>query len=114
MKELEFSGDVSIHQRCINSFTKVCKYTHGLSLDAMNEVFSTRADFYNTQQFNFFQTHILTWNQYVLNPIPYKANQLRNFKPENLKSSPSLTLFKNEIKLWECLIVLVINVRVLF
>ena len=68
----------------------------------MNEVFSTRINIYNTRQFNVFETHTPTWNRYGLNSIPYKANQLSNLLLENLKSSPSLTLFKNEIKLWQC------------
>ena len=100
---LRSSGDISIHQRCINSLlTEVYKYIHGLSPEIMNEVFSTRANIYNTRQFNVFETHIPTSNRYGLNSIPYKANQLWNLLPENLKSSPSLTLFKNEIKLWQC------------
>ena len=100
---LRSSGDISIHQRCINSLlTEVYKYIHGLSPEIMNEVFSTRANIYNTQQFNVFETHIPTSNRYGLNSIPYKANQLWNLLPENLKSSLSLTLFKNEIKMWEC------------
>ena len=49
------SGDISIHQRCINSLlTEVYKYAHGLSPEIMNDVFSTRANIYNTQQFNVF------------------------------------------------------------
>ena len=97
------SGDISIHQRCINSLlTEVYKYIHGLSPEIMNKVFSTRANIYNRQQFNVLETHISTLNRYGLNLIPYKANQLWNLLPENLKSSPLLTLFKNEIKLWQC------------
>ena len=101
---LRSSGDISIHQRCINFLlTEVYKYIHDLSPEIMNEVFSTRANIYNTRQFNVFETHILTSNRYRLNSIPYKANQLWNLLPESLKSSPLLTLFKNKIKLWRCL-----------
>ena len=39
---LRSSGDISIHQRCINSLlTEVYKYIHGLSPEIMNKVFST-------------------------------------------------------------------------
>ena len=79
----------------------------------MNEVFSTRANIYNTRQFNVFETHIPTSNRYGLNSIPYKANQLWNLLPENLKSSPSLALFKNEIKLWRCFNCLCSKLRLL-
>ena len=99
---LRSSGDISTHQRCMNSLlSEVYKYIHGLSPEIMNELFSTRA-IYNTRQYNIFKTHIPTSNRYGLNLIPYKANQLWNLLPENVKSSPSLTLFKNEIKLWWC------------
>ena len=93
----------SINIRCINSLlTKVYKYIHGLSPEMMNEVFSTRANIYNTRQFNIFETQIPTSSRYGLNSIPYKANQPWNLLLHNLKSSPSLTLFKNKIKLWQC------------
>ena len=99
---LRSSGDKSIHQRCINSLLiEVYEYIHGLSPEIMNEVFSTRVNIYNTRQFNDFETNIPTSNRYGLNSIPYKANQLWKLLSENLKSSSSLTLFKNEIKLWE-------------
>ena len=40
-----------------------------------------------------------TSNRYGLNSIPFKAKQVWNLLFENLKSSPSLTLLKKEIKL---------------
>ena len=50
---LRSSGDISIHQRCINSLlTEVYKYIHGLSPEIINEVFPTRANIYNARQFN--------------------------------------------------------------
>ena len=101
---LRSSGDISIHKRCIKSLlTEVYKYFHSLSPEIMNEVFSTRANIYNTRHFNIFETHIPTSNRYGLNSIPYKAKQLWNLLPKNLKSSLSLTLFKNEKKLWQFL-----------
>ena len=99
---LRTSGDMSIYCRRINSLlTKVYKYIHGLSPEIM-KVFYTRANVYNTQQFNVFETHTPTSNRYALNSIPYKADRLWNLLPENLKSSPLLTVFKKEIKLREC------------
>ena len=64
--------------------------------------FSTRANIYNTRQFNVFKTRIPTLSRCKLNSIPYKAKQLWDLLPENLKSSPSLTVFRNEMKLFEC------------
>ena len=126
---LTSSGNITIHQRCINSvLTEVYNYIHGLSPGIMNEVFSIGANTYNRRQFNVFETHIPTSNRYVLNSMPKKANQRPyrhttwiprsvvstsfqggihivccwNLLPKHLKSSPSLTLFKNKMKLWEC------------
>ena len=82
--------------------TEVYKYIHGLSSEIMNEVFSTRGNIYNARQFNVFETQIPTSDRYGLNSILYKANQLWNLLPENLKSTSSLTLFKNKIKLGQC------------
>ena len=100
---LRSSGDISIHQRCRKFLlTEVYKYVHGLSPEIMNEVFPTRANIYNTREFNVFETHIPTSNKCGLNSILYKTNQLWNLLPGNLKSSPLSVLFKNEIKLWQC------------
>ena len=87
-----------IHEQSLRLLTGVYKYIHGLSPETMNDVFSTRPNIYNTWQFNVFETHIPTLSRYGLNLIPYKANQLWNLLPENLKSSLSLSIFKNEIK----------------
>ena len=101
---LRSSGDISIYQRCMNSLsTEVYICIHGPSSKIMNKIFSTRKNIFNTRQFNVFQTHIPTLSRYGLNSMPYKANQVWNLLPENLKSSPSLTLFKNEIKLLGCI-----------
>ena len=41
------SGDISIHQRCMNSLTEVYKYNNRLFPETMNEVFSTGANICN-------------------------------------------------------------------
>ena len=111
---LRSSGGLSIHQRCINSLLpEVYKYIHGLSPEIMNEVFCSRANTYNTQ-FNVFETHIPSSDRCKLNSTAYKTHQLWNLLPENLKPYPSLTLFKNEIKFWECFNYPCNSVRVMF
>ena len=78
---LRSSGDKSIHQGFMNSLlTEIYKYIHGLSPEIMNDVFSARANIYNTRQFNVFETHTPTLNRCGSNSIPYKANQLWNPK----------------------------------
>ena len=96
---LRSSSDIFIHQRCINSLLiEVYKYIHGLSSEI-------RTMFSLPEQMSIIHGNLMfseTSNRYELNSIPYKANQLWNLLPENLKSSPPSTLFKSEIKLWEC------------
>ena len=53
----------------LKGLTEVYRYIHGLSPEIINEVFSTRANFCNTRQFNVFETHIPTSNRYGLNSI---------------------------------------------
>ena len=97
------SDDIWVYQKCINSLLpEVYKYIQGLSPKIMNKVFSTRANIYNTRQFNVFETHIPTSNRCGLNSIYFKANHLWNLLAENLKLSLPLTLFKNERKLSQC------------
>ena len=97
------SDDIWIYQKCVNSLLpEVYKYIQGLSPKIINKVFSTRANIYNTRQFNVFETHIPTSNRCGLNSIYFKANHLWNLLAENLKLSLPLTLFKNERKLWQC------------
>ena len=71
---LRFFGDISIHQRCINSLlTEVYKYIHVRSPEIMNKVFSTRADIHNTQQFIDIETHIPTSKRYGSNSIEFES-----------------------------------------
>ena len=63
---LRSTGDILIHQRCINFLlADVYKYIHGLSPEIMNEVFSTGANIYDTRQFNVFETNIPIKHTYV-------------------------------------------------
>ena len=96
-----FPGDISIYQRFINSLlTEVYKYAHGSSPEIMNDVFSTRANIYNTQQFNVFETDIPTLTDTVW--IRYLTKQTKS-GTYFLKTSDDLRhLLKNKIKLWEC------------
>ena len=74
-----------IHEQSLRLLTGVYKYIYGLSPETMKDVFSTKANIYNTRQFNVFETYIPTLSRYGLNLIPYKANQLWNLflKTEN-------------------------------
>ena len=65
----------------------------------------TRGNIHDTHQFHVFQTHIPTLNIYGLNSISYKANQLWNLLPKNLKSFLSLKqLWEYHLRhLWGCI-----------
>ena len=92
----------TIHQRCINVLlTEVYKYLNGCSPDLMNEVFYLRQSHYNLRNFNFFGTDHPR-NKYLLNSSVYRANQLRQALPSEIKDCASLRLLKNKIKTWHC------------
>ena len=101
------SGDISIHQSCINSL--LTKYTNIFMVFLLTSYrrlidFETTLCVYwdNTRPFNVSKTLLPTSNRYGLNLIPYKFNNPWNLLHQNLKSFPSLTLFKNKTKLWGC------------
>ena len=74
---MKSSGDLSIHQRCLNSsLTELHKYTYCLSPGIMNQVFSNRVNIYNTRQFNVLETHMPTLNRYGLNSIILTAGDM--------------------------------------
>ena len=81
---------------------EVYKFLHSDSPEIMNEIFNIQRNIYNLRSFNIFQTNIPRSNRYGLNSIPYRANQLWKILPENIKSSQSLSCFKDKIKNWCC------------
>ena len=100
---LSISKDTTIHQRCINFLmVEVYKFLHSDSPEIMNEIFTIQRNINNLRSFNIFQTNIPRSNRYGLNSIPYRANQLWKILPENIKSSQSLSCFKDKIKNWCC------------
>ena len=91
-----------IHQRFINILlTKVYKYLNGYFLDLMNEVFDLRQNYYNWRNFNIFATDNPR-NKFLLNYSVYRANQLWQTLPSEIKDCASLQLFKDKIKTWRC------------
>ena len=79
---LRSSSAIFIHQRCINSLLiEVYKYIHGLFPEIMNHVFSTRANIYNTRQFNVFWNLEQIWIEfYTLQSQP--TLELTSWKPQ--------------------------------
>ena len=81
---------------------EVYKYLNGLSPDIMNGLFKLRENTYNLWNFHTFQTENPRWLKYGLDAIPYRASQLWQQVPIDIRETASLTLFKNCIKTWKC------------
>ena len=67
----------------------------------MNEVFYLRQSYYNLRNFNVFATDIPR-KKYLLNSSVYRANQLWQALPSEIKDCASLQLFKDKMKTWRC------------
>ena len=99
---LSILNEKTIHQRCINVLlTEVYKYLNGYSPNLMNEVLHLRPNHYNLRNFNVFATDNPR-NKYLLNSSVYRANQLWQTLPSEIKNCELLQLFKNKIKTWSC------------
>ena len=91
-------NEKAIHQRCINVLlTEVYKYLNGYFPDLMNQVFYLRQNHYNLRNFNVFATNNPR-NKYLLNSFVYRANQLWQTLPSEIKRRASLQLYKDKIK----------------
>ena len=100
---LEEAHQITFHQRCINSLMiEVYKYLNGHSPDIMSDIFKLRENMYNLRNFHIFQTENPRSLKYGLDAIPYRASQLWQQVPTDIREAASLTLFKNRIKTWKC------------
>ena len=81
---------------------EVYKYLNGHSPDIMNDIFKLRENTYNLRNFHIFQTENPRSLKYGLDAIPYRASQLWQQVPIDIRETASLTLFKNCIKTWKC------------
>ena len=67
----------------------------------MNEVFYLRQNHYNLRNFNVFATDNPGY-KYLLNSSVYRANQVCQTLPSEIKDCALLPLFKDNIKTWRC------------
>ena len=101
---LDLTNEISPHQLCLNSLmTQVYKCLNGTSLDIMNDIFAVSKHQYNTRHYNLFVTDRPKSDRYGRNSIPYRANQIWNLLPRQIKNSVNLDSFKLKIKQWPCL-----------
>ena len=99
---LDTLNEKTIHQQCTDRLlTEVYKFLNGYSSDIMNGIFHLRQNTYNLRNFDVFATDVPR-NNCMLNSVVYRANQLWETLPFDLKSSCSLELFKKGLKNWRC------------
>ena len=96
---LEETHQTTFDQRCINSLViEVYKYLNGHSPDIMNDIFKLRENTYNLRNFHIFQTENPRSLKYGLDAISYRASQIWQQVPTDIREAASLTLFKNGSK----------------
>ena len=97
---IESLNEKTTHQQCNDRLlTEVYRFLNGYSSDIMNDVFHLRQNTYNLRNLSVFATDVPS-NNYLLNSVVYRANQLRETWPFDLKNSCSLQLLKNGLKKW--------------
>ena len=101
---LNLTNEISPHQRCLNSLmTEICKCLNGIVTDTMNDALVVSKHQYNTQHYNLF---VIDWpkaDRYGWNSIPYRANQIWNLLPRQIKNSANLDSFKVKIQQCHCI-----------
>ena len=89
---LDTLNQKTIYEQCIERLlTKMYKFLDGYSPDIMNEVFHLRQNTCNLRNFHAFTTDVPR-NNCMLKSVVYRANQLRETLPFDLKNSCSLAL----------------------
>ena len=96
---LDLTNGVSPHQRCLNSLmTEVDKCLNGISPDIMNNILTVSKHQYSTRHYNLFVTDRPKTDRFGRNSIPYRANEIWNLLPCQIKNSANLDSFKLKIK----------------
>ena len=88
---LHLINEISPDQWCLNSLmTEVYKCLNGISLDIMNDTLAVLKHQYNTRHYNLFVIDRSKTDGYGWNSIPYRANQIWNLIPHQIKNSANL------------------------
>ena len=92
-------NEKTVHQQCTDRLLiELYKLLNGYSMpDIMADVFHLKQNTYNLRNFHAFATD-LPRNNCMLNSVVYRANQLWETLPFDLKNSCSLELFKKGLK----------------
>ena len=68
----------------------------------MNDIFKLRGNLYNLRNYHIFQTENSRSLKYGLDAIPYRASELWQQAPIDIREAASLAFSKNHIKTWKC------------
>ena len=97
---LEEAHQITFHKRCINSLMiEVYKYLNGHSPDIINDIFKLRENTYNLQNFHIFQTENPRLLKYGLDAISYRASQIWQQVPTDIREAASLIFSKMALRL---------------
>ena len=100
---LHLTNEIYPHQRCSNSpMTEVYKCLNGILPDIMNDTLAVSKHQCNTRHLILFVTDRPKTDRYGRNSIPYRANQIWNLLPRQIKNLANLDSFKLQIKQWHC------------
>ena len=93
----------TIHQKNLEFLAiEIYKFQNGLSLPIMNDIFFSRQNIYNRRKFQELSTSTKNTVNFGAETISYRGPQLWNLIPDNIKSEPTLELFKKKIRKWKC------------
>ena len=68
----------------------------------MNDIFFSKQNIYNLRKFQERSTSNKKAVKFSMETISYRGPQLWNLIPNNIKSEPTLELFKKKIRKWKC------------
>ena len=94
---------LTFHQRCVNSL--MIEFYNQLNVhspDIMSDIFKLKENIYNLPNVPTFHTENVYSLKYGLDAVPYRASQLWQQVPNDIREATSLAFFKNRIKSWKC------------
>ena len=94
--------EITTHQCCLQKLCiEIYKTLNGLAPEIAKNIFPLKMQHHNTRQINVFECENPTTSRYGLTSICYRANQIWNTVPNELKTIPNLSLFKIKVKTWK-------------
>ena len=83
--------------------TEVYKCLNGISPDIISDILAVSKHQQNTRRYNLFATDRSKTDRYGRNSISYRANQIWNLLPRQIKNSANLDSLKLKLEEWRCL-----------